>query len=57
MKGRGKGEREFIASPGTCCVLLNVDDMAKVKEGCDLQKTQFLCGLTIERIVRICGHV
>jgi hypothetical protein len=57
VKGLGKGEREFIARLGTFCVLLNVDDMGKVKGSCDVQETQCLCGLTIEFIVRIYGHV
>jgi hypothetical protein len=38
------GEREFIARPEIFCLLLNVDD-------------RFLCGLTVELIVRISGHV
>jgi hypothetical protein len=38
-------------------VLQNVDDTGKVKGSCEVQETQFLCGLTIERIVRIYGHV
>jgi hypothetical protein len=53
VKRRGKGECEFIARPGTPCVLLNVDDMGQVKGSCDVQETQFLCGLTIELLVRI----
>jgi hypothetical protein len=57
VKGRGKGERVFLASPGTFCLLLNVDDMGKVKGSRDVQETQFLCGLTIDLIVRISGHV
>jgi hypothetical protein len=57
VKGRGNGEREFIARPGPFCVLLNVDDMGKVKGGYDVEETQFLCGFTIEFIVRIYGHV
>jgi hypothetical protein len=31
--------------------------MGKVKGSCDVQETQFLCGLTIELRVRIDGHV
>jgi hypothetical protein len=46
-------EGEFSARPGTFCLLLNVDDMGKVKGSCDVQETQFLCGLSIELIVRI----
>jgi hypothetical protein len=57
VKGRGKGEHEFFARLGTFCVLLNVDDMGKVKGSCDVHETQCLCGLTIERIVRIYGQV
>jgi hypothetical protein len=34
-------------------VLLNVDDMGKVKGSCDVQATQFMSGRTIERIVCI----
>jgi hypothetical protein len=57
VKGRGKGEHEFTASRGTFCVLQNVDDMGKVKGSCDVQETQFLCGLAIELIVRFFAHV
>jgi hypothetical protein len=57
VKERGNGEREFIARPGTFCVLQNVDDMGKVKGSCDVHETQFLSGLTIKLIVRIYGHV
>jgi hypothetical protein len=56
-KGGQRRQREFITRPGTFCMLLNVDDMGKVKGSCDVQETQFLCGLTIKRIVRIYGHV
>jgi hypothetical protein len=31
-------------------VLQNVDNMGKVKGSCDVQETQVLCGLTIERL-------
>jgi hypothetical protein len=37
VKGRGQGERELIASPGTFCVLRNADDMGKVKENYAVQ--------------------
>jgi hypothetical protein len=57
VKGRGKGGARVYCQTGTLCVLLNVDDMGKVKGSCDVQETQLLCGLTIELIVRISGHV
>jgi hypothetical protein len=57
VKGRGKGEREIIARTGTFGFLLNVCDIGKVMGSCDMQEAQFRCGLTIELIGRIYGHV
>jgi hypothetical protein len=48
VKRRGKGKARVYCEP--FCLLLNVDDMHKVKRTCDVQEAQFLCGLAIEFI-------